>query len=926
VGTEDKPGNVKLRDSLRSKLLRSMMGIWVLVSLITLAAVGVVQYRASNEAARRSETRVRENQREKGRLLIANQTLALRVMAMDNGFSDVRELVRQTVLEDPDVIYGSFVNGSSVPWIVVTPATPDAGVAGNEALPWLRQIPAEPARPHATGPRSRGLFVFGVNVEEHAADVFDGDDYLGTVRYGISMARTELTVRQEAERAKRSLLQLLGLLALLGAAGVGLGVAAIQRMARRITQPLSVLTAASEELAHGNRSARVDIGSGDELEQLAGTFNAMASANEQSMRDLEIKTNEALESSRLKSEFLANMSHEIRTPMNGILGVARLVRRMPLEGKLRRYVETIDSSASALLTIINDVLDFSKMEAGKYTIRNSVFDLRTVVQEVCELLAPRAHDKGIEVVCRIDPKMGSLHHGDPDRLRQVVSNLLGNAIKFTDHGEVFVDVRVTKRDDRGEIVRIAVIDTGIGIAREDISKLFDAFSQVDGSSVRKFGGTGLGLAISKRLIEMMGGSIGVKSVPGKGSEFFCELRLESAGDGFEDRGAWAEGKRAVVVEGHPRWKDVIREHLENWGMAVQCFDRGEDALASIGRGPVRKFDVAVVGTTADELSLEEFLPRLRSLQGGANVPVVALYQLGAGSFVSDVEKELAAQLPKPLRFSELYNAVQQVLTGGEAPARAQPSGHEVALVHAGPILVVDDNEINRFVATEMLEEMGYEVEMAENGAEAVERVKRKEFVVVLMDCQMPVMDGYAATREIRRIEEPLGRHQPIVALTAHALSGERERVMAAGMDDYLSKPVRSSSLDKVIRRFAKTKPKAMPAKAAAASPGGEAEPCLDGAISRSAKLIDLFLKNLPTQLDAIETAASQGKAADLRAHAHKTKGSCLALGATSMAKTAEKLQTLAETGKLDGSLDLVTAMRNQFGKVALELGRERASA
>ena len=266
-------------------------------------------------------------------------------------------------------------------------------------------------------------------------------------------------------------------------------------------------------------------------------------------------------------------------------------------------------------------------------------------------------------------------------------------------------------------------------------------------------------------------------------------------------------------------------------MSVQCFDRGEDALASIGRGPAPRFDVAVVGTTADKLSLEKFVPRLRSLQGGAKVPVVALYQLGAGSFVSDVEKELAAQLPKPLRFSELYNAVQQVLTGGEAPARTQPSGHEVALVQADRFLVVDDNEINRFVATEMLEDMGYEVEMAENGAEAVERVKQKEFVVVLMDCQMPVMDGYAATREIRRIEETLGRHQPIVALTAHALSGERERVMAAGMDDYLSKPVRLSSLDKVIRRFAKTKAKAMPAKVAAEAPGGEAEPCLEGAIS-----------------------------------------------------------------------------------------------
>jgi CheY-like chemotaxis protein/nitrogen-specific signal transduction histidine kinase len=667
----------------------------------------------------------------------------------------------------------------------------------------------------------------------------------------------------------------------------------------------------------------VDITSGDELEQLAGTFNAMASANERAMRELEVKTHEALESSRLKSEFLANMSHEIRTPMNGILGVARLVRAMPLEGKLRRYVETIDSSASALLTIINDVLDFSKMEAGKYTLKPVVFDLRTVVEEVCELLSTRAHDKGLEVVCRIDPKMGSLHHGDPDRLRQVVNNLLGNAIKFTDRGEVFVDVRVVDRDERGETIRIAVIDTGIGIAQQDIPKLFDAFSQVDGSMARKFGGTGLGLAISKRLIEMMGGSVGVKSALGEGSEFFCELRLDSAGDGFDNRGIWASGKRALVVEGHARWKGVIREHLENWGMTVVCFDRAEEALACVAGDARGRFDVAVVGTNVDEMPLEEFVQRLRALDRGARLPIVALYRLGNGSYGNDTD--LFAQLPKPLRFSELYNAVQHVLTGEGAPVRKLHSSRDMTVGRGGRVLVVDDNEINRFVAAEMLGEMGYEVETAQNGAEAVAQVKQREFLVVLMDCQMPVMDGYTATQEIRRVEQGQNRHQPIVALTAHALAGERERVLAAGMDDYLSKPVRPSSLDKVIRRHAQTKPKSSPQAQDQPVLGG-GEPCLDGRISRSHKLIDLFLRNLPSQLDAIESAATEGRAGDLRAHAHKTKGSCLALGATSMAKTAEKLQTLAETGSLEGSQDLVVAIRGQFGRVAAELERERAGA
>jgi signal transduction histidine kinase/DNA-binding response OmpR family regulator len=881
VRTEAKQNAFLPRDSLRSKLLRTTMGIWVFVSLATLGAVGVGQYGASTEAAHRMESRVREDHREKGRLMVANQTLALRVMAMDNAFSDVRELVRQTVHEDADVIYGSFVDAGSTPWIVLTPTTPNAGLSGNAARPWVGELPEERSHTPAVGPRVRAVFAFGANVEEHAADVFDGTDYLGTVRYGISMARTELVVRQELDHTKRSLLRLLGSLALLGAAGVVLGVAAIRRMANRIAQPLSQLTSVSEELARGNRGIRVAISSGDEIEQLGQTFNAMADANEQAMQNLEVKTAEALEASRLKSEFLANMSHEIRTPMNGILGVARLVHKMPLEGKLRRYIDTIDSSASALLTIINDVLDFSKMEAGKYSLKRVVFDLRTVVHEVCDLLAPRANDKGLELVCRIDPKMGSLHHGDPDRLRQVVNNLLGNAIQFTDRGEVFVDVRVLDREKTSEMLRIAVIDTGIGIAPRDISKLFGAFSQVDGSMMRKIGGTGLGLAISKRLVEMMGGSVGVKSVLGEGSEFFCDVRLDTAGDRLEDRGLWADGKRAIVVESHPRWRDVVREHLEAWGLTVVCFDRGDQALERMRADAGARFDVAVVGTQLGELSIDEFVRHLRSVEGGTTLPVVALYQGGAGSVVTGAEKELVAQIPKPLRFSELYNAMQQILVGGKLASGRVTSSRKLPSDRVGRVLIVDDNEINRFVAAEMLEQMGYDVETAKNGSEAVERVARGVFSVVLMDCQMPVMDGYAATQEIRRNEEGHARHQ-IVALTAHALTGERERVLAAGMDDYISKPVRPNSLDKMIRRYAKIKTRSVP-KVEATWLGGDDEPYLDGDVARSKKLIELFLKNVPGQIDAIEAAASQGRVSDLRGHAHKAKGSCLALGATSMA-------------------------------------------
>jgi signal transduction histidine kinase/DNA-binding response OmpR family regulator len=900
-----------------------MMGIWVSVTLSTLAAVGVGQYRASSGAARRAETRVRENQYEMGMLLVANQAIALRVMAVDNAFSDVRELVRQTVREDDDVIYGYYVDAASTPWIVVTPKTREVGAAGSEAGPWLREIPREPPRALAPGPRARSLFAFGANVEEYAQDVFDGTDYLGTVRYGISMVRTDLDVRQELERGRRSLLKLLSLLAALGAAGVVLGVIATRRMAHRITQPLSELATASAELARGNRSRRVAIASGDEIERLAQTFNAMAEANEQSMKKLEVKTAEALESSRIKSEFLANMSHEIRTPMNGILGIARLMRKMPLEGKLRRYVETIDSSASALLTIVNDVLDFSKMEAGKYSLSRDAFDLRKVVQEACELMAPRAREKGLEFVYRVDPKIGSLYRGDSDRLRQVIHNLLGNAIKFTDRGEVFLDARWLGRDGSTDTLRIVVHDTGIGIARGDIGKLFNAFSQVDGSMVRKFGGTGLGLAISKRLVEMMGGSVGVESVAGEGSEFFCELRLEAAAGPASEREAWADGKRVIVAEGYPRWQTVIREHLEFWGMTVLAFDRAEDALAFAGTEASGPIDMAIIGTRPGELDVNEFVRRLRVLENGVNVPIIALCQPGTGTVVSDMDTDLITQIPKPVRLSDLHDAIEQAFHGAKRAHDERTSSGEWPVDGAGRILVVDDNEINRFVAAEMLEEMGYGVETARNGAEAVELVDRGEFSVVLMDCQMPVMDGYAATREIRRKEEGRARHQPIVALTAHALPDERQRVLAAGMDDYISKPVRPSSLDKMIRRYAAGANETPPQKGIAAEAGEAQDACLDRTVSRSKRLIELFLENVPAQLDVIEASVGRGQIAEIRGSAHKTKGSCLAVGAMPMASTAEKLQHLADTGNIDGAADLVVRLRDQYRKVAVELGHER---
>jgi len=904
---------VLVRTSLRSKLQRATLGIWLLVSAVTLGGVAVAQYRDSAESAARNARGLREMLQEKSRLLLANQALALRGMALENAFSDVQQLVHRTVSSDPDLVYGIYTDAENSVWAFLGPGMPESGLHSKQAeLAWEHQHLSDDRQP-SLETQTRTVVAFGRQLQERRADVYDGSDYLGTVRYGFSTLRTDLTVQRELARARRALWKTLALVAGLGIAGLVLGAFAIRRAARRITLPLAELSRASTEIAQGNRSCRANVTSGDELENLANAFNLMAEVTEATMRELEVKTAEALAASRLKSEFLANMSHEIRTPMNGILGVGRLMQRLSLEGKARRYVETIDSSASALLTIINDVLDFSKMEAGKYTLQEIPFDMHTVVQEVVELLAPRAHEKGLEILHRISPDVSPLVRGDPDRTRQVLNNLVGNALKFTDTGEVVVEVSAepSARHDV-QLIQVVVRDTGIGIDEADMGKLFDAFSQVDGSMVRKFGGTGLGLAISRHLVQLMGGTMGVRSQPGKGSEFWFKVPLPQEPQPPPSANhAWVDGRTLLLVEPHEGWRRAILEHCADWGFSVVSYDCGRAALASVARGPGEKpSDVAVISSQLTDIGFEDLV---RELRNGApkHMPIVALYPLGLGANLGEIEKVLAAQLPKPLRYSELYETLQRVVVGKNSSHSQIRASESLPLRRDRPVLVVDDNEVNRLVAAETLESIGYRVALAENGAEAIQMIKKQDYLLVLMDCQMPVMDGYAATRAVREWERQVGRHTTIVALTAHALSGEKERVLAAGMDDYLTKPVRASSLDKMIRRYVSSPPQAEGASVTVAA----AEATLSTGVSRSRRLVELFLKHVPIQINDMERAVREQNPLELRARAHKTKGSCLAFGAPLMADTSQRLQKLAELGNLEEAPELVVLLRQQFEDV-----------
>jgi signal transduction histidine kinase/CheY-like chemotaxis protein/HPt (histidine-containing phosphotransfer) domain-containing protein len=492
----------------------------------------------------------------------------------------------------------------------------------------------------------------------------------------------------------------------------------------------------------------------------------------EAFRKLERTTHAALESARIKSEFLANMSHEIRTPMNGIMGVTRLALGMPMEPKLRRYLEVIDTSSRGLLTIINDVLDFSKMEAGKYEIRPREFSPRELVAESIAMFAQRATERGLSVDYQIAPDVPNELVGDPDRIKQILVNLVGNAVKFTEVGEVTVRAKLTGGSER-MLLQFDVSDTGPGISEDAQAALFQAFTQVDGSTQRQHGGTGLGLAIAKRLAELMGGDVWLKSEVGHGSEFSFNV-------------------------------EVLRAKF-----------RGSSSSP----------------TDLDDVALER---------------------------------------------------------------RAQRTDR--------PLLVVDDNEINRFVAVEHLTRMGYRAVTVTGGEEAVNAVFSGQYAAVLMDCQMPGMDGYTATREIRRREQGSAQHIPIIAVTAHALDGEKAHVLAAGMDDYIAKPFTPAILERALVRWigkpkSSSAPGALPAKAAAQGNLRAVTPDLDPNVECSPKLLELFVRLAPTQLEELRGKVAARDVEAARAQAHKLKGGLYAVGAPGLANVVEEQRSVIARGE-----------------------------